>query len=77
MARYHHHGHVQWLYLSEPGVWHGRDDDTGLPLCGTGVPETAELIPELPAAVVEAARANIFESRLCAACARVVKLHRG
>lgn len=76
MARYHH-GHVQWLYVPEPGVWHGRDDETGMSLCGTAVPDTTRVIDQLPDAVVASARANIFESRLCAACARVVKLHRG
>lgn len=58
-------------------MWHGRDDQTGAALCGTGVPATVEVVAALPAEVVEEALANVFESRLCAACARMVKLHRG
>lgn len=73
----YHHGHVRWLYVDQPGVWHGRDEQTGLALCGTNVPDTAEIVDSLPAPILDAAVADIFASRVCAACARVVKLHRG
>lgn len=72
------HRDVRWIFNPEVSSWHGLDDELGLPLCGTSVPEDVEIHAELPAEILrQLASASVFETPLCAACARLVKLHRG
>lgn len=72
------HRDVKWLYNAEVGAWHALDEEIGMPFCGTSLGPGAVVHTELPEHIVAAVRqGSIFETRLCAACARVVKLHRG
>lgn len=77
MAAVYHHSHVRWIHNHEGGGWHGLDEETGMPLCHSGLPESSVIHDALPEAVIEASKLDIVNSGLCVACARVVKLHRG
>lgn len=72
------HRDLRWLFNPEADSWHALDEETKLPTCGTQLPPSVEIHDELPAGIVEAVRrTSVFATPLCAACARVAKLHRG
>jgi len=73
----YHHSHVRWIYNQPGECWHGLNEETGLPLCSSDYPKHGELHDTLPEEIIKASQINIASSHLCAACARVVKLHRG
>jgi hypothetical protein len=77
LAAVYHHSHVRWIHNHEGGGWHGLDEETGMPLCSSDVPESSNIYDSLPPEVIERFEVDVIESGLCAACARVVKLHRG